>query len=450
MSLENTHINNTELGEIFCRAKSVFFIGIGGISMSALADFCVMQGKKVFGYDSTRSDACARLEGKCYIKYCSTPDSVCGMDLVIYSTAIDSGNLELCRARELKIPTVSRANFLGYIMAEYENRIGICGMHGKSTTTAMLGHIYSRAGRTPTVFCGAEMLDFDSTHIIGRENFIFEACEYRNAFLSFEPSEAAVTNIDFDHPDFFKSEAQILDSFQKFISMSKRAYINADCKLSRQLKHENIITYGIDKKADYTAKSVHSPLENCFIVYHNGTPLTQCSLKHFGKHFIYDALCAFSVAHQNGISPFEIASALETFSGTKRRMQMLKSDTSRHIFEDYAHHPSEIEASLLSLKEMGYKRVFCIYQAHTYSRSYYLFDSFKRCFKNAHRLIVLPTYEAREENIYGISDLEFALACGGIFVSDPKKAARLALRSSADCIVLMGAGDLCSVKDFIL
>ena len=450
MSVENTSLDYEQIDRIFEKAKGIFFIGIGGVSMSALADFCVRRGKRVFGYDSARSEFSAALEKSCFIKYCSTPDSVDGMDLVVYSTAIDESNLELRRALMLKIPTVSRANLLGYVMSRHKSRIGICGTHGKSTTTAMLGQIYACAGREPSVFCGAHMINYGSTHIVGNGDFIVEACEYKNAFLSLCPSQVGITNIDFDHLDFFKSEEQILDSFQKFANMAQAVYLNADNELCKKIEHGNIVTYGIDKKADYTAKIAHRDGGNEIFVYHQGTELFCASLAFFGKHVAYDALCAVAIAHQNGIEPSIIKHALDTFSGTKRRMELIKSDTYRHFFEDYAHHPSEIKASLEALKESGFKRILCIFQPHTYSRSYYLQNEFASCFSLADALIVLPTYGARLENDFGLCDKDFAALCGGIYEESTRAVLEKIKKSTCDAVVLMGAGDLCGLKELVL
>lgn len=449
MATQNTYINYEQLDKIFTLAKNVFFIGIGGISQSSLARFCVRSGKRVFGYDSARSEQSAELESSCFIKYCSTPDSVYGMDLVIYTTAIKESNLEFAQAKRLGIPLVSRANFLGYIMMKYNNRIGICGMHGKSTTTAMLGHIFSYASLSPTIFCGARMRNFDSAHCFGNSEFVIvEACEYMNAFLSLSPTEVGITCIDLDHPDFFKSEDEIICSFQKFIACAKKIYVNIDNPLSKRLKHENKISYGIYNRADYSAKIVHRGDKNCFLVSYKGDFLCKCSLELFGEHFVYDALLAFAIAHQNGINPSTIKGALECFKGTKRRMELLgKLDTGVPVFEDYAHHPSEISASINGLLQMGFKSVLCIYQPHTFSRSYYLYDQFKSCFLGVEKLILMPTFSARESNTFGINEEQMALDFGGELIKKVDKIIDFIKNSKFDVIFLMGAGDFSALKD---
>lgn len=452
MSLNNTILSYEQIDTIFEKSRTVFFIGIGGISMSSLAKYCYFLGKNVFGYDSQRSELCDELEKYCHIKYCSTPDSVEGMDLIIYTTAIDESNYEYLNGKRLRIPLISRANFLGYVMSKYNNQVGISGTHGKSTTCAMVGHIFNQAALEPTVFCGAVMKNFNSNSVIGKNDyFVFEACEYKDAFLSFCPREAAITNIEYDHPDFFKNKNQLVCSFQKFANLSKKVYINSDDSLSKMIIHPNIVTFGIENEADYTGKIVHVDKENEFFVYKKGEMLGKCKLNLFGKHFVYDALCAFAIAYENKIPVCTIIYALSSFCGTKRRMELLgKTSTGVDVFEDYAHHPTEISASLASLRHMGYKNILCIYQPHTYSRSHYLYESFKNAFSLADTLVFAPTYTAREENIFGFSDSSFAMDCGGVFIEDLKKIADYVSICPCDCIVIMGAGSIDKIKGLIL
>lgn len=451
MAIENTSLTALEIDKIFTKCKRIFFIGIGGVSLSSLARLCVKEGKTVFGYDAKRNEFSASLEGSCHIKYCSSPDSVEGMDLVVFTTAIDESNFEYARAKKLNIPLISRANFLGYLMTKYKNRIGICGSHGKSTTTAMLAHIFKYANKKPTVFCGAKMNNYSSCEILGSEDFcIFEGCEYLNAFLHLSPTESIITNIDYDHPDFFKSAKDVISSFQEYAKLNEKIYINSDDKLSSSIKHGNIVTYGINNSADYTGKIIHSPKENKFSIYKNGELLVTCSLSFFGEHFVYDALGAFAAAYENGIDKSTIKDALSTFTGTGRRMELIKkTDTGVDVFEDYAHHPTEIKASLSALRKMGYGRICCIFQAHTYSRTYYLYEEFKNAFRCVDNLIIAPTFSAREVNTFGFTDEEFAQHCGGIFMSDYNKIADYVSELEVDAIVIMGAGDICKLKEYL-
>lgn len=444
MAIMNTCFSVKEIDTIFKKSKRIFFIGIGGVSLSSLAKYCVFQGKDVFGYDSKISEFSMELEKSCHIKYCSSTDNVYGMDLVVYTTAIDESNFEYAYAKNLGIPLISRANFLGYIMSKCKKRIGVCGMHGKSTVTSMLAHIFSYANKNPTVFCGAKMGNFNSCDIFGDDEYcIFEACEYLNAFLSLSPSESIITNIDYDHPDFFASINEVLDSFQKYALLNEKIYINSDCHYSPSIKHNSIVTYGIHSKANYMAKIEHSPDKSKFSIYENESFLVDCELNCFGEHFVYDALGAFCVAYENGIDKDTIKDALSCFNGTKRRMELIKKTTTGvDVFEDYAHHPTEIKASLSALKQMGYEKICCIFQAHTYSRTFYLYKEFEKAFLGVDYLIIAPTFSARETNIYGFTDEELARDCGGKFIKDYHKIVDYVSKLDVDAIVIMGAGDL--------
>lgn len=447
MAISNTHFSFDEIHKEFTRAEKIFFIGIGGISMSALAEFCANAGKQIYGYDKARGKEAMRLERKGKIKYYSTPDNITGMDMVIYTNAIDENNFEYRRAKKLKLPLISRANFLGYVVSLHKVQIGVSGMHGKSTTTAMLAHIFEEALQNPTVFCGAEMRRYGSNcKLGGRECCIFEACEYQNSFLSLPTTDAIVLNIDFDHPDFFDSIDTVKKSFKQYIKNAKRVFVNYDDENSRELCHKSIITFGFNKNSVFSAeicKNGKNDTGVSFFVYKRGELLCKCSLLSYGTHMVYDALCAFAVASTYGIGTEVICRALSTFEGNRRRMEFIKkSDTGADLFEDYAHHPTEITASLEGLCQMGYKKILCIFQPHTFSRTYYLYGKFTKAFSLASKLIIAPSYSAREENIFELSEEKFALDCGGEFVSEISKIAHRVLKTDCDCVVLMGAGDL--------
>lgn len=455
MGLGNTNLSNFALESVFKRAKNIFFVGIGGISMSSLAQYCIYHEKNVFGYDSARGDACKRLEKIAHIRYCSSPDSVMGMDLVVYSNAIGEDNFEIKTARELGIPVVSRSNFLAYIMSNYRVRIGVSGTHGKSTLTSMLAHIFRYAGYDPTVICGAKMKEFDAPYRFGRrEYFIFEACEYMNSFLNFIPTDAIVTNIDFDHPDFFEDLGHIQRSFRQYILPAERVYINADDSPSGALTHPFKITFGFGFGADYMARIDNASPKSSFSVIHKGKTLAEIELLVRGKHNIYNALCAFAVAHQHGITPRAISKALATFEGVARRQELIKKISTKSnngvpVFLDYAHHPTEIKASLGAFREMGYEHILCVFQSHTYSRTYSLYDEFLSSFTDAGELIIAPIFSAREQNIYPLSEEQMAKDLGARYFSSFEQIAEAIKDSEADCILIMGAGDIDKLKNYI-
>lgn len=447
----NTYVSNYELDKIFKNAKNIFFIGIGGVSMSSLAEYCYYNGKSVFGYDRERNENARRLEKICNVKYYSTPDSVSSMDLVIYSGSISTDNFEMQNAEKLKIPLVSRSNFLGYIMSKSEKRIGVCGTHGKSTTTSIIGHIFEYACKDPSIFCGATMKEFCSPSKLGKgKEFIFEACEYQNAFHSFYPTYAVLTNIEYDHPDFFKNENELLASFQKFISSSRYAIVNADDELSSQIQHSSIVTFGINEKADYMAREIRvEDGKTKFTVKRGSRVVCRCEMSFFGAHMVYNALSAIALAHLYGIDASIIERAIASYEGIKRRCELIKRTEKQSIYLDYAHHPTEIRASLDGFYKMGYKKILCIFQSHTYSRTVALYDSFVRELKKADEIIIAPIYTAREGDTLGYTDEAFAKSIGAELIQDYQKISERIIKSDCDCVIIMGAGDIENIKKFL-
>ena len=453
MTLGNSTYTYSELDKIFKSSKKIFFVGIGGISMSALAEYCIYLGKEVYGYDRERSDVCKKLERVAKkIKYCSTPDSASHMDMVVYTKAINSDNFEIQCAIKEEIPLVSRSQLLGYFMSTYRYRIGVSGMHGKSTVTSLIAHIFEVADKDPTVFCGAVMNEYLCQYKFGGgEHFIFEACEYKDSFLDFCPTDCVILNIDYDHPDYFKSKEQILDSFRKYAKIGDRVFINADDELSieafKNEKFPNLITFGIENDADYTARIT----EDGFAAYYKGKLLTECRIRQKGIHMIYNSLCALAVANESGIAQRVAAYAISTFEGTERRLQLIKKGGGRgDIYVDYAHHPREIRATLDALSKMGYKKILCVFQPHTYSRTAALYNEFKTAFSGVDRLIIAPIYAAREDNIYGITSEGFALDVKGKYIEDLFKIKNEILKSKGDAVVIMGAGDIIKLKNLLL
>ena len=420
--------------------------------MSALAEYCVYLGKEVYGYDRERNEACKRLETVAKkIKYCSTPDSASHMDLVVYSNAIDENNFEIQCAVKEGLPLVSRSMLLGCITKSFKTSVGVSGMHGKSTVTSMLSSVYQEAGREPTVFCGAVMRDIGATYRLGsEETVIFESCEYMDSFLDLSPTDALILNIDYDHPDYFKSMKQIKKSFQAFADRSGRVFINGDSELCRSVSAKNKITFGINTPSDYTARGILLGRVCEFDVFKEDRCLGRCRLNMTGLHSVYNALAAFCVSYENGISAEHIIRALSQFKGSERRLELYKKRTQGgDIYIDYAHHPKEISATLSAVSLMNYKKILCIFQAHTYSRTYYLYNEFVNCFGAADKVIITDIYPAREENVYGISAKALAYDIGGEYISDLSEIADRIKTDDFDAAVIMGAGDITKIKKFL-
>ena len=296
MALPNTHFGYVKINEIIGDGpKKIFFSGIGGISMNSLAAVCMARGHKVSGYDRTESDITDRLAAEgAEVYYESSADIVKDADALVYTVAIPEDDPAYVYAGEHGIPRISRADFLGYVMMSYASRVGICGMHGKSTTTGFAASVYTAAGLDPTVFGGAELKSTGTSNVLGGHRaFVFEACEYMDSFLDFYPTTAVVLNVEMDHVDYFHSMEQIRDSFGKFMAKAEVAVVNADDEnvmLSTKKCDTKLVTFGM-KDADFTPGEItYKRGFASFDIFHKGKLLCRAELKVPGRHMVYDVL----------------------------------------------------------------------------------------------------------------------------------------------------------------
>ncbi len=439
-----------ELNRLLAEAKKLYFIGIGGVSMSSLAAIAALRGYTVRGSDRTESPVTKELAAKgVTVFYGHDAKNVEGSDCVILTAAIPKENPERVRAAELGIPLLTRAEFLGWLMTGYVRRVGVAGTHGKSTTTSMLAEIYFAAGVDPTVVSGAALNDMGGCYKIGgKEHFLFEACEYTDSFLSFYPTTAVVTNVDFDHPDYFYDLEAVKSSFIRYTELAELAVMNADDGNSVDcLKRSKTraVTYGIDNEADYTAKDL-SYEGGCasFTLTKGVEALTRVTLRVPGTHNVYDALAASAAAYENGIPAEAIAEGLFRFTGASRRFERRGVLNGAVVYDDYAHHPGEIRATLATAKRMG-KRVVCVFQPHTFSRTAKLLDGFRTAFGDADEVIFADIYAAREVNVYGVSAKGLAeMTENGKYLGDLDAIASYlkATLTENDLLIVMGAGDV--------
>lgn len=469
MALENTHFGASYISELLSDSKSLFFCGIGGVSMCSLAHISHLRGHKVSGYDRASSPATENLEKMGITVYYEEDAShMDGIDALIYTVAISESNPEYKRAKEMGIPCISRADYLGYLMSGYGQRIGISGMHGKSTTTSMTGLVFTEAGLDPTVSCGAVMKDVGGYHRIGGNDFfVFEACEYMDSFLDFYPTLAVVLNIEMDHVDYFKSMEQIYASYKGFMDRTDGgiALVNLgdeDVVKASEGFEGKLITFGVGcKDADYRADNV-SYHNGCghFDIYYLDSLLCHVELTVPGEHCVCDALAAAAACHICGGDPVDIARGLHKFGGAGRRMDRTATDalSGAAVYSDYAHHPTEIATTLTAASQMGYDRVFCVFQSHTYSRTAELFDDFVSSLAggNIHEVIIAPIFSARETNTYNIhgEDLQKKIATLGqnsCFIETFEDIAKYLNEntSDGDMIIIMGAGDIIKVIPFL-
>ena len=467
MSTPNTHFGAKKIDEMLDRERvnRIFFCGIGGINVSSLAHITLRNGYAVRGSDRQKSNLTEALESEgAEIFYEHRAKNVDGCDAFVYTVAISPDNPEYVRAGELGIPRISRADYLGYVMTKYKNRLGVCGTHGKSTTTAMCASIFEAAERDPAVMCGAELASTGSAYRSGEgDDFIFEACEYMDSFLDFNPTVALILNVELDHVDYFPSIDVMRASYTKFASLTGEggiAVANADDEnalLSIKNFNGRAITFGIDNEnADFRGVNLTERKGRfSFDILKEGVFFTHVDLKAAGRHNVLNALGASASADALGVSAEAISKGLAAFSGTRRRMEYKGAFNGADVYDDYAHHPTEIRASLGAFRGFGEGRLICFFQSHTYSRTHALLDDFAEALKLADLSVIAPIYSAREINESGVSQYILAERIGksAIACEDFDECAKTlrAIAREGDTIVLMGAGDLPKIlRDFEL
>ena len=440
----------------FNKPESVHFIGIGGISMSGLAEILMDEGFTVSGSDAHRSELTDNLEArgaKVYIGQ-KAENIQDGIDVVVYTAAIHPDNPEFQEVKRRGIPMLTRAELLGEMMRNYKNAIAIAGTHGKTTTTSMVTEIFLQAKNDPTISVGGILPAIGGNiRVGGPEFFVTEACEYTNSFLSFYPTMAVILNIEEDHLDFFKDLADIEHSFHAFADLvPQRGYIisNADDAGARDsvkgLQHP-VFTFAVqDRTADCVADNV-SFFDGCpvFDVVIHGEVYAHVELKIPGKHNILNTLAAASAAYVLGLPGEAVSRGLETFHGAGRRMEHKGTYHGAEVYDDYAHHPGELHALLTTARTMGYQRVICAFQPHTYSRTKALFSQFVEELKLPDVTVLAEIYAAREQNDIGISSQDLAREIpGAIYCSSLEKVTDTlaSLAQPGDLILTVGAGDI--------
>ena len=458
MATPNTHYGAERIGAMLQDAKSIFFIGIGGINMSSLAHLTHRAGLRVGGSDRTKSALTERLEREgIEIIYEHKKENVEFYDAVVYTVAISPDNGEYLRAKERGIPCISRADYLGYLMTGYCRRIGISGMHGKSSCTSMCAQTLLTAGADPTVLSGAELRSMGGAYCLGgKENFVFEACEYMDSFLDFNPNIAVILNIEMDHVDYFHSMEQIRTSFLKYAQKTGKdgfAVVNGDDdEVAKALSdyEGTVVRFGIENgECDYFAKNASCERGRwSFDLVEHGEMLCRVRLSVVGYHQIYNALATAAVGRLCGLSGEEIARGLAEFSGAKRRMERKGSMQGAEVYDDYGHHPTEIRATLSGARAIPAEggRLFCVYQPHTYSRTAALLDDFTEAFGDADRVLFVDIYAARETDTLGVSSKLLAERVGerASYAGSVANAAEM-LRGElreGDAAIIMGAGNI--------
>lgn len=421
----------------------VYFIGIGGISMSGLAKIMLSQGAIVSGSDiSTNQLEVHKLRALgVKINDAHLPENITtDIDLVVYNSAIKEDNLELKRAKVLNIKTIERAELLGLIADNCNYVISISGTHGKTTTTALISEIFVFAGLNPTVHIGGESVNLGSNTVIGgNKYFIVEACEYCNSFRYLHSDCGLILNVEADHLDYYKDLEDIYTAFVGFAHNSNCVIVDKSVNLS----HKNKTIIGIE----WVAKNIKfSSSGYDYDVYHKGTFWASIRLNVLGKHNITNSLFAIVVADKYGIDKAKIVEAVARFKGVARRCEKIGEEGKIPVIIDYAHHPTEIGASIRGIRE-EYLSPLIIFQPHTYTRTLALFNEFKSVFGKEKDLILYPTYPAREVEILGGRAIDLVINLPNSIYARDFNELLMIIKDKLnlqhfDAVLILGAGDL--------
>ncbi len=470
----------------FDKKDHIYFIGIGGISMSGLAQVLLDAGFRVSGSDARESKMTRQLEDMgAVVFYGQKAEHITGdIDAIVYTAAIHPDNAEYRAGVQNKIPMITRANLLGQLMDNYRTSIAVSGTHGKTSTTSMLSHILLEAKTDPTISVGGQ-LDIIAGNIrIGkRELFLTEACEYTNSFLEFNPTIEVILNVEADHMDFFKDLEDVRNSFRLFV---KRLPENGCLIINEEIENKEeiigdfqgeILTFGFENAdifaknivyddfglpefdlvfgesiADQYRKSLKPPADS-------GEIITRIRLNVPGKHNVSNALAAIAAGMKSGICLQDIKSGIENYRGVKRRFEFKGRLFDKiTIVDDYAHHPQEIEATLHAAKNVPCKRIWCVFQPHTYTRTKAFLKEFAKALALADRVVLADVYAARETDTLGVGSFMLADL---INQTDENKAVYrssfdeiedylLENLAEGDLCITMGAGDIDKIGERLL
>lgn len=452
----------------FNKPIHVHFIGIGGISMSGLAEILLKEGFTISGSDAKQSELTIHMEKLgATVHYPQMPSNITDdIDLVVYTAAIHPDNPEFACVVEKKIPMLTRAQLLGQIMKNYKTPIAVSGTHGKTTTTSLASHVLMAGNCDPTISVGGILPSIHGNIRVGSSDvFITEACEYTNSFLSFFPKISLILNVDADHLDFFKDIDDIRHSFHAFgklLPTDGTLIINADTP-----KYEDIVeglacevlTYGLEQEADYMASEVtfNELGHPSFTCLFRGEAIGSFSLLIPGMHNVSNALATIALARKLGLDTATIQDGFTSFTGTDRRFQYKGKVGGVTVIDDYAHHPTEITATLKAAKNYPHKTTWCVFQPHTYTRTKALLGDFAKALTLADKVVLVDIYAAREKNTVGISsrDLEAEIIklgkeCHYFPTFDEIENFLLEKCEPNDLLITMGAGDVVKIGENLL
>ena len=452
----------------FNKPEAIHFIGIGGISMSGLAEILMEEGFRVSGSDSQKSELTEQLEARgAKVFYGQRASNIeDGIDVAVYTAAVHPDNPEFMAVQEKGIPMLTRAELLGQIMKNYKYAVGIAGTHGKTTTTSMVTEILLAADMDPTISVGGILNSIGGNIRVGdSELFVTEACEYTNSFLSFFPTMEVILNIEEDHLDFFKDIHDIRNSFRQFAEKLPEdglLVISSDIDNYREITDGlacQVVTCGSQASSDYSADNITYDefARPAFDLMIGGEKAGRICLGVPGEHNVYNALAAIALCRKLDVSMENIREGLLRFTGTNRRLEKKGGLAGITIIDDYAHHPREIAATLAAAKNYPHNKIWCVFQPHTYTRTKAFLDQFAEALSMADEVILADIYAARETDNLGISSGDIAeriekLGTKAHYLRSFDDIETFILENCVhgDLLITMGAGDIVKVGEKLI
>ena len=450
-------VQNKKIAQYLTPGCHVHLVGIGGVSMRPLGLVLKGMGMQVTGSDMSASDGTRELEEKGIpVAIGHNAENIAGADCIIRTAAAHNDNPEIAAARASGIPVFERAQAWGEIMKSYKNAVCVSGTHGKTTTTSMLTHILMAADMDPTVMIGGYLPLLHASHRVGHgDTILLESCEYCDSFLNFFPTLAVVLNVEEDHLDYFKDLADIQKSFHQFAEMATFGVVanGDDPHTVKAMEGINYVTFGLGEGNRIHAANM-CPDWRHFEVLCDGEFYCHLDMGVLGRHNAMNALAAAAAAWMMGIPGQTVSEGLESFHGAGRRMEFKGQFNGADVYDDYAHHPDEVAATIAAVRNaMPDKRLVLAFQPHTYSRTSALFEDFVRELGKADVLVLADIYAARERNTIGISSAQVAEKIPGAVYCETLPEVTEYLRANVregDVVITMGAGDIFRAGEALL
>ena len=449
--------------------KKIYFIGIGGVSMSGLCEILLAEGGyTLLGSDNSPSDLIKNLEKKGVTVYIGQNEKNITEDinLVIYTAAIKEDNPEFVKAKSLGLKMLERSSFLGELMKAYKYPLCIAGTHGKTTTSSMVSEVFLQAKKEPTISIGGILSSINSNFKVGKKDYlVLETCEYCDTFLKFNPHSAIILNIDEDHLDYFKDINQINNSFKNFAKLIKNdacLVINADIKDYEKIIKDlscKVITYGENEKSMWQAKDISFDELGfpSYKAYYNNDFMYNIKLNVVGMHNVYNSLSVCALANFYNLDKDSIEKGLNNFKGTNRRFQYKGTYKGVKIIDDYAHHPTEILATIKATKSQNINKLWCVFQPHTYTRTKALLDDFAKALLDVDYILITDIYSAREKDNGEIHSKDLvdkikSLGKEAIYVDSFEQAKEYVEKNCQqnDMLITMGAGNVYILGEMLL